>query len=185
MKVNEMALGGRQRGTYLDPFVVAEIGVNHEGDFERAKRMVSAVAQSGGDAAKFQTYKAESLAVRDSPAYWDRLEEPATSQYELFQRHDSFGEPEYRALADHCHSLGIEFMSTPFDLAAVEMLEPLVNIFKVASADITNVPLLRRIGAARKPTFLSTGAATEEEIREGWPFLDQAARLPCASSTAC
>lgn len=151
-------------GRPLAPYVIAEIGVNHGGDFGLAKRLIELAREGGAHAAKFQTYKAGRLASRHSPAYWDTTKEPATSQYALFQRYDTFGPAEYRALADHCGKVGIDFLSTPFDLEAVDLLDPLMPAFKVASADITNVPLLRAVARRGKPVLLSTGAATLPEI---------------------
>ena len=146
------------------PYVIAEIGVNHEGRMETAFRLINEAKHGGAHAAKFQTYKADLIAMKKSPAYWDQSEEPADSQHELFQRYDSFGPDEYQQLADHCRQVGIDFMSTPFDLQAVNDLDPIVDVFKIASADITNIPLLRSVGATGKPVILSTGASTIEEI---------------------
>lgn len=157
-------LGRRRIGAELDPYLIAEIGVNHEGSMELAKRLIDEACEAGAHAAKFQTYKADKLASRNSPAYWDTAKEPTLSQHELFAKYDSFGPKEYRELARHCSARGIDFLSTPFDLGAVDLLEPLVPAFKVASADITNVPLLRRVARARKPVLLSTGASTLAEI---------------------
>jgi N-acetylneuraminate synthase len=123
------------------------------------------MAKNGGaDAAKFQTYKAETLASKHSPAYWDTTKEATRSQYELFRKYDAFGPDEYKELAKHCASVGIDFVSTPFDDAAVDLLAPLVPFFKVASADLTNIPLLRRVARTGKPVVLSVGASTLEEI---------------------
>lgn len=146
------------------PYVIAEIGVNHEGSLETAKLLIDLAKAGGADAAKFQTYKAETLASRHSPAYWDTSKEATLSQYELFKKFDAFGPDEYRQLAEHCAKVGIEFISTPFDDAAVDMLAPLVAFFKVASADLTNTPLLRRVARTQKPVILSVGASTIEEI---------------------
>jgi sialic acid synthase SpsE len=151
-------------GAPMDPYVIAEIGVNHGGDLGLALRLIDLAHEGGAHAAKFQTYKAEKLASRHSPAYWDTSKEPATSQHALFARYDAFGPKEYRALADHCRKVGIDFLSTPFDLEAVDLLDPLVPAFKVASADITHVPLLRAVAGRGKPVLLSTGAATLPEI---------------------
>ena len=160
---------------YLNPYIIAEIGVNHEGDLNRAKRMIDMIAQSGGHAAKFQTYKADLLAVPShSPAYWDLSAEPATSQHMLFKRYDSFGADEYQELANHCIKVGIDFLSTPFDLQAADDLAPLVPAFKLASADITNVPLLRRVASHSKPIVLSTGASTFSEIDKALGILEGA-----------
>ncbi len=162
--MREIHLGSRLVTEESAPYIIAEIGVNHEGSLELAKRLVELAKAGGADAAKFQTYKAETLASKHSPAYWDLSKEPTTSQFKLFQKYDSFGPDEYRALALHCGEVGIDFVSTPFDHAAVELLGPLMPFFKIASADLTNTPLLRQVAAAGKPVVLSTGAATAEEV---------------------
>jgi sialic acid synthase SpsE len=162
------------------PYVIAEIGVNHGGSLDQARRLIDLAAEGGADAAKFQTYKAEHLASRYSPAYWDTSKETTTSQFELFKKYDSFGEVEYRMLADHCRGRGIEFLSTPFHDAAVDFLDPLMAFFKVASADLNNVQLLRKIGGKGKPVVLSTGAATRGEIDQAVATLEGAGSGPIA-----
>lgn len=146
------------------PYVIAEIGVNHEGSIETAKRLIELAAEGGANAAKFQSYKADTLASRNSPAYWDTSKEPTQSQHELFKKYDAFNATDYEALAVHAEKCAIDFLSTPFDDSAVEYLIPLVSCFKIASADITNTPLLRRVGQTGKPVILSTGASTVDEI---------------------
>ena len=158
----------------MQPYVIAEIGVNHEGSLDRAKRLIDQVAEAGGDAAKFQTYKADKLAAKHTaPAYWDLSQEPTKSQHELFQRFDSFGEAEYRVLAQHCADSGIAFMSTPFDLDAVDLLTPLMPITKIASADLTNIPLIRKIAQSGNPVVLSVGAGNHSEIDRALTELEQ------------
>jgi N-acetylneuraminate synthase len=157
-------LGSRTLSTGDRPYVIAEIGVNHEGQMDLAMRLIELAKEGGADAAKFQSYKASRIASRFSPAYWDVTKESTRSQFELFQKYDSFGAAEYEALARHCQDLDIDFLSTPFDSDAVEFLDPLVPFFKIASADITNVPLLRQVAAKAKPVVLSTGASTLGEI---------------------
>jgi len=154
----------RREGT--GPYVLAEIGVNHGGDLDLAKRLVDEAARGGADAVKFQTYKAGKLASRNSPSYWDLDSEPTRSQFELFERYDGFDMVEFEALADHARRRNVDFLSTPFDLDAVEALAPLMNVFKIASADLTNVPLIDAIAAHRKPVLLSTGAAHLGEVDE-------------------
>ena len=161
-----MRLGDHPLVRGARPYVIAEIGVNHGGSLDLAKRLVELAKAGGAHAAKFQSYKAASLAARVSPAYWDTSREPTQNQRELFAKYDSFDPQEYRALAEHCDRVGIDFVSTPFDEEAVAFLEPLVPFFKIASADITNVPLLREVARKSKPVILSTGASTLGEIDE-------------------
>jgi N-acetylneuraminate synthase len=148
----------------LKPYIIAEIGVNHEGSLELAKRLIDEAAEGGAHAAKFQSYKAGKIASKFSPAYWDTTKEPTESQYKLFQKYDQFEPEDYRELARYASVRGIDFMSTPFDLDAVDYLDSMVPAFKIASADITNVPLLRKVAKTGKPIILSTGASTIAEI---------------------
>lgn len=155
---------GGLAGGWSRPYVIAEIGVNHEGSLDLARKLIDLAKAGGADAAKFQTYKAGRIASRHSPAYWDVSKEPTPSQHALFQKYDAFGPEEYAILAEHSRNVGIDFVSTPFDLGAVDLLDPLMGFFKIASADLTNVPLLRQVAAKGKPVVLSTGAATLGEI---------------------
>ena len=126
--------------------------------------MIELAHQGGAHAAKFQSYKANTLASKQSPAYWDTTKEATLSQHELFQKYDNFGAAEYIELAAHAKKVGIDFISTPFDDEAVDYLAPLVSFYKIASADITNIPLLRRVARTGKPVVLSTGASTLDEV---------------------
>jgi len=162
----------RYRSWDAPALVVAEAGVNHEGDLDVALRMVREAAAAGAAAIKFQTYKAERLATRSSAAYWDQSKEATQSQFELFSKYDRFDVSDYRRLTDECADAGIAFTTSPFDIESVEWLDELVAAFKVASGDITNVPLLRRIARTGKPVLLSTGASTLEEIRSAVDLLD-------------
>jgi len=159
-----ITLGARRIDARSRPYVIAEIGVNHEGSMACARMLIEQAHEGGADAAKFQSYRADTLASKNSPAYWDTDKEPTRNQHQLFSKHDSFGEAEYRELADHCRTTGIDFLSTPFDDAYVDFLAPMMPFFKIASADITNTPLLRRVASKGKAVVLSTGAATIEEI---------------------
>jgi len=156
------------------PFIAAEAGVNYydiakKEDIElieAAKLMIKEVADAGADAIKFQTYKAENLASKYSPAYWDIKKEATKSQYEHFKKYDKFREEEYKELAKCSKENNIIFMSTPFDENAVDFLNELMPVFKISSSDITNLPFLKYIAKKDKPIFLSTGASTIEEIKE-------------------
>lgn len=162
--MGNLTIGGRVIGEHSPPYVIAEIGVNHGGSIDTARRLIDLAHEGGADAAKFQTYKADRLASKHSPAYWDTTKEPTTSQHQLFKKYDAFEPEDYAALARHCDAIGIHFMSTPFDDVAVEVLTPLVPAFKIASADLTNVPLLRQVAGTKKPVLLSAGASTVSEL---------------------
>jgi N-acetylneuraminate synthase len=152
------------------PYIIAEIGVNHEGSMELAKKLVDEAKKGGADAVKFQSYKAETLASKDSPAYWDIEKEPTTSQYKLFKKHDSFWIDEMKELKAYCDTLDMEFMSTPFDLESADFLNSMMDVYKISSSDITNKPFIEYICKFNKPIILSTGASSLHEIQEavGW-----------------
>ena len=155
------------------PYVIAEAGVNHEGSMDIARRLIDEAAEGGADAIKFQTYKAATLASKDSPAYWDTSKEPTKSQYELFKRHDSFWKNEFEALKKHCDAAGIAFLSTPFDVESAHFLNDLMDVFKISSSDITNKPFIRILCDFRKPILLSTGAAHLHEIVEAVEWIEE------------
>lgn len=156
----------------VDPYIIAEIGVNHEGRMDLAKRQVEEAKAGGADAVKFQTYRAGTLASRHSPAYWDTAKEPTTSQYELFKRHDGFWRDEMAELKAHCDALDIEFLSTPFDLEAAGFLDQLMPAFKISSSDITNKPFIEHLCGYGKPIILSTGASALHEIQEAVEWIE-------------
>ena len=156
------------------PYVIAEIGVNFYdtakvrgvSPLEEAKRYIDEAKAAGIDAVKFQSYKASTIASKNSPAYWDTTKETTLSQYELFCKFDSFGEAEYRELYRYCREVGIDFMSTPFDYASADYLCDMVDIYKISSSDLSNIPFIRHIARKGKPIFLSTGASYLSEVEQ-------------------
>lgn len=156
------------------PYLIAEIGVNFYDTaramgitpIEAAKLYIDKAAEAGIDCAKFQSYKAETIVSKNSPAYWDTAKEPTKTQYELFLKHDSFGEAEYRELCEYTHEKGIDFTSTPFDYASADYLEDMVDFYKISSSDLSNLPFIRHIGAKGKPVVLSVGASYLSEVDE-------------------
>ena len=154
------------------PYIIAEAGVNHEGKIELAKRLIDEACQGGADAIKFQTYKAETIASRSSPAYWDLRKEPTLNQYELFKKYDVFWKKEFEQLKIHCDRAGIDFLSTPFDLESAEFLNDLIEAFKISSSDITNRPFIEFICQFKKPIILSTGASYLYEIEEAVSWVE-------------
>lgn len=170
MRISEFLSRSPYDWTIKRPYIIAEAGVNHEGEMELAKRLIVEAKEGGADAIKFQTYKAHTLASRRSPAYWDTSKEATKSQFELFQKYDSFCRTEYEELKKICDSVDIEFMSTPFDRESASFLDSLMDVFKISSSDITNKPFIEYICQFNKPIILSTGASYLFEIEEavGW-----------------
>ncbi len=149
------------------PYIIAECGVNHEGSIKIAKKQIELAKKGGADAVKFQTYKANTLASKYSPSYWDTTKEKTRSQYELFKKHDKFWKNEFEILARHCEKNEIEFLSTPFDFESAKFLSNLVKAYKISSSDITNKPFIDYICSFKKPIILSTGASNLPEIKRG------------------
>lgn len=166
MKNNKIKLGNKIISNQSLPYIIAEIGVNHECSIKMAKKMIFLAKKGGADAAKFQTYKAELITSKFARGYWDTKKEKTKSQFQLFKKYDLFEKQHYQELSDYCKKIKIEFISTPFDTEAVDMLDKLVRFYKVSSSDITNFPLLKKIASKKKPVILSTGASTIKEIKQ-------------------
>lgn len=154
--------------------LIAEIGVNYYDIAEQrnislmdaAKLMCQEAYMAGAHAVKFQSYKAETLAAKNSPAYWDTNEEATQTQYELFKKFDSFGRAEYAELAAYCREIGIDFLSTAFDFESADYLEPLMDVYKISSSDLTNLPFIEYQAKKNKPMIVSVGAGELSEMRE-------------------
>ena len=145
---------------------ILEAGVNHDGDYSKAIKLIHEAAKSGADYVKFQTYTADKIAAKHSPSYWDLKEESTNSQIELFSKYDGFTTTQYFNLSLEANKCGIGFMTTCFDTKWVDELDEILPQYKVASADITNFGLLTHIARKGKPIILSTGAATFSEISD-------------------
>lgn len=148
-------------------FVIAEAGVNHNGDLGMALRLCDAARITGADAVKFQTFRAQDLVVPGAPtaAYQER-QTGHQDQFAMLQ-HLELSQAQHETIHAHCAAIGIEFFSTPFSVDAVDMLVRLgVRRLKLSSGELTHRPLVERAAAARLPLLVSTGMATMDEIRE-------------------
>lgn len=161
------------------PYVIAEAGVNHEGSMDLAKRLIDEAAEGGAHAIKFQTYKAETIASKDSPYYWDITKESTRSQFELFKKYDKFWKGEYEELAKYCETAGIEFMSTPFDVESANFLNEMMPVFKISSSDLTNLPFIEHMCKFGKPMILSTGAAYLWEVQQAVEVIEKYGNKLC------
>jgi N-acetylneuraminate synthase len=147
--------------------IIAEAGVNHNGSLATALQMVDVAADAGADAVKFQTFKAEAVSSRCAPKADYQLQNTVTgeSQLEMLKRLE-LDEQGHQALIERCGEKGIQFLSTPFDAASVDLLATQLDLarIKLPSGEITNLPLLLKVAAAGKPLLLSTGMSTLGEI---------------------
>lgn len=165
-------------------YVIAEAGVNHNGDVELARSLVDCAAEAGADAVKFQTFRASALATAGArqASYQQRNVGAEESQHQMLSRLE-LAEREFGTLAEHCRARGIEFLSTPFDIESVELVRRLgVRVLKYPSGEVTNPLLLRACAAAGLPILLSTGMCSLGEV-EGALGVLAAAWLEAESGT--
>jgi N-acetylneuraminate synthase/N,N'-diacetyllegionaminate synthase len=165
-----------------DAFFIAEAGVNHNGDVDRALELVSRAAECGADAIKFQTFSADRLVTEDAEtAEYQRDEVGKISQHELLQRYE-LSRREFERLQERCNSEDIHFLSSPFDVESADMLNEMgVSAFKVGSGELTNTPFLERLAALGRPLIVSTGMSTMEEVNIAYECVREIDRtLPIA-----
>lgn len=154
-------------------YIIAEAGVNHNGSLDIARQLIDAAFKAGADAVKFQTFKADTLVTKkaEKAEYQKARDKGKESQYEMIKRYELDFDA-HSELQDYCGRVGIEFLSSPFDLDSVDLLAKLgMNLFKIPSGEITNLPFLRKIGALRKDVILSTGMSNLDEIHRALEVL--------------
>ncbi|WP_420450883.1 N-acetylneuraminate synthase family protein [Ilumatobacter sp.] len=170
--MNALDIGGRAVGDGHPVYVIAEIGINHNGDVEVAKQLVDVAADAGCDAVKFQKRTPEICVpmdqrskIRQTP--WGEM------TYMQYKERTEFWEDEYQQIADHADGRGLQWFASPWDPPSVDFLEKFdVPTHKVASASVTDEPLLEAVAATGKPVILSTGMSTIEEIDRAVEILD-------------
>ena len=160
----------------MKTFIIAEAGVNHNGNINIAKKLVDIAVEAGVNAVKFQTFKAENLVSRFAPKadYQMQTTDSNGSQFDMIKDLE-FDEESHIDLFSYCQKKGIAFLSTPFDIGSVEFLNKLdISIFKIPSGEITNLPYLRRVGSLNKRIILSTGMSDLGEIKDALEVLVKA-----------
>lgn len=161
----------------MSVFIIAEAGVNHNGSIELAKKLIDVAVEAGVDAVKFQTFKAEKLVSKNAPKADYQKENMNTSddsQLNMLKKLE-LDTDTHHELIKYCNSKNIMFLSTPFDLDSIDLLNELkLPIFKIPSGEITNLPYLRKIGTLKKRVILSTGMADMGEIEDALNILTNA-----------
>ncbi|NOU48466.1 MAG: N-acetylneuraminate synthase [Bacteroidales bacterium] len=149
--------------------IIAEAGVNHNGDFEKAKQLIDFAAIAGADYVKFQTFKADKLVSKSAikaDYQTKNLNDRTTSQYDMLKKLEMPEQWHYE-LIEYCKLKGIKFLSTGFDVQSIDFLDKIdIPFFKVPSGEITNKPYLQHIASKNKPVIVSTGMANLDEIRD-------------------
>ena len=159
----------------MSVYVIAEAGVNHNGNVDTALKMIEMAKECGCDCIKFQTYKTENLVTKTAPKAQYQVQNTKNndSQFSMLKELE-LSYSDFFALKKYCDEVGIDFMSTPFDKESVELLEKLdVKSYKISSGDVTNKPLLEYIASKNKPIIVSTGMCTLDEVEEAVDWIEQ------------
>jgi N,N'-diacetyllegionaminate synthase len=163
----------------MSTLIIAEAGVNHNGDLILARQLIAAAAEAGADLVKFQTFTADAVITThaEKAEYQNNTTDADESQYAMVKKleltHEMHG-----SLIEYCKLKGVQFFSTGFDLKSIDLLVELgLNSFKIPSGEITNLPYLRHVGQYGKPVILSTGMATLDEIGTALKILEKAGTL--------
>jgi N,N'-diacetyllegionaminate synthase len=154
-------------------FIIAEAGVNHNGSVDLAKKLIDVAAESGANAVKFQTFKAENLVVKNTQKaeYQKQTTNASESQFDMIKKLE-LGVGTHKELIAYCQEKNIIFLSTPFDHDSIDLLSELgLKIFKIPSGEITNLPYLRHIGSLGKQVVLSTGMSNLKEVGDALSIL--------------
>jgi len=160
----------------MSVFIIAEAGVNHNGSIELAKKLIDVASEAGVDAVKFQTFKAENLVSKNAQKadYQKETTDKEESQFDMLKKLELDTDTHTELIA-YCNTKDIMFLSTPFDHDSIDLLDDLgLEIFKIASGEITNLPYLRHIGKLGKKVILSSGMADMGEIEDALDVLVEA-----------
>lgn len=160
-------------------YIIAEAGVNHNGDINIAKKLIDVAVTAGADAVKFQTFNAKTLVCKNAQKaqYQMQTTNQSESQFDMLKKLELTCDM-HKELFEYCRHRGIQFLSTPFDIESISLLEQLgITKFKIPSGEITNLPYLRKIGEVGKPIILSTGMSNISEIKEAISVLSSAGAI--------
>ena len=153
--------------------IIAEAGINHNGDIKQAKKLIDAAVDAGVDYVKFQTFKTGKVVTKSAKRaeYQSANSSTDESQYDMITRLE-LSEEAHLELVEYCREKGVKFLSTGFDLESLDFLNKVgIPMFKIPSGEITNLPYLRKIAGFKKPVVMSTGMANMDEVREAYEIL--------------
>lgn len=174
-------------------YIIAEAGVNHNGDINLAFRLCDEAKKAGVDAVKFQTWKTENIVTKSAPlaAYQENnITSKTDSQFEMLKKLE-LSYSDFTAIQQYCNSIGVRFLSTPDDDESLEFLSTLnLDFIKVGSGEVNNIPYLRKIGAKRQPVVLSTGMSNLADVERAYNLLLESGApkvvlLHCTSNYPC
>ena len=165
----QISAGDRTIGDGHPAFIIAEAGINHNGDFDKARQLVDLAREANADAVKFQTHFPAVQMLREGPS----ASHVGGSLYDILEQ-TKLTEEEHWKLQEHAHSAGIRFLSTPFSREAADFLAGMgVDVFKIGSGEMTNLPLLEHVAGLNKPMLVSTGMSAWEELERSCGLLKE------------
>lgn len=165
--MDKIGIGNRLIGDAEPCFIIAEVGVNHNGDFNLAKKMIDEAKRAGADAVKFQTFKSEGVATTSTSMAEYQKENLGLEESQLMMlKNLELEYPDFIKLEEYCRANNIIFLSTPHSFDAIDFLDSIVPAYKVGSGDLTNIPALELMAQKGKPMVISTGMATLAEISD-------------------
>ncbi len=176
MPIASIEIGTRSVGAEQPCFIIAEAGVNHNGNLHLALQLVDVAADVGADAVKFQTFRADTLVTRDAPKaeYQKRATDKSQSQYEMLKQLE-LSEEDHLRLIERCRQRNVMFLSTPFDEGCGDLLDRLgVDAYKIPSGELTNLPYLAHLAAKQRPMIISTGMCNLAEVEAAVDTVEQA-----------
>jgi len=167
-EIHAVKIKGRLVGDNHPCFIIAEAGVNHNGDPEFAQQLIDVASEAGADAIKFQMFKAENIVTpyAEKADYQKKNDSSSSTQYQMLKKLE-LKETDFKKLSDYAQKKGLIFLSTAFDEESIDVLIRFdVPAFKIPSGEITNFPCIKKIAGEKKPVILSTGMSTLDEVQE-------------------
>lgn len=185
---NSIRVAGHLISKESEVFIIAEAGVNHNGDMKQAKKMIDVAIEAKANAVKFQYFKTEHVIIKNiaKAPYQEKTTDPLESQYDMLKKLEVSNEAN-KELKRYCDNKGILFLTTSFDEVTLDELDELdLPAYKVASTDLTNLPFLKKVAQKGKPIFLSTGMSyigeVEIALKEIFPFNKDVILLQCSAN---
>lgn len=168
-------IGNRKIGINERPYFIADIAANHDGDLERAYKLIELAKEAGADVAKFQNFTAKKIVSRKGfDTLGGKISHQASWEKSVFDVYEDASIPERWTvlLKKKCDEVGIEYMTSPYDFDAIDVVEPYVNAYKIGSGDITWLDIIRYMGEKKKPVLLATGASSMEDVERAMSILE-------------
>ena len=165
--MNKIKIGNRFISETEKPYFIADIAANHDGSIDRAFMLIELAKEAGADAAKFQNFKAEKIVSRTGfESFGNQLSHQSSWGKSVYEVYEDASIPDdwTQKLKEKCDEVGIEYMTSPYDLESIDLADQYVNAFKIGSGDITWIEILRYIAEKNKPVLLATGASTMEDV---------------------